>query len=359
MKTLAISTSIVHPDEQQILLLRAALLQEEPALTAWRAWRVSADLDQLPFGGFGLLPLLAYNLRRYNLTDPLLDKCQGIHRRTWTQNQLLVQGVTPLLQMVQQAHITPILGGALALALFHYPDQRLRMVNRIDLLTATPQPSALLSLLSQAGWQRQQTWRQALRARLVGGAQPQRFSHAQFRDVHLSDVHLQWQNFASLPYPPLLNEGDQPGRNFTLRGVAVQCVSVTDLFFELCVQGISDLQRYGSIQWIADAGLLLQSTAPAIDWTRIVERSTEQAFTLRMIAALACLHQTIGAAIPPTLLQTLAALPSYPFERWEMQLSNRLPNSLSKSLPTGARKFVTLWLEARRSRWQAKRRFSF
>lgn len=77
-----------QPTEQQTLLLEAALLQGKPALAAWRAWRLTADLDQLPPGGFGLLPLLAYNLQVQGVRDPLLDKCHGIHRRTWTQNQL-------------------------------------------------------------------------------------------------------------------------------------------------------------------------------------------------------------------------------------------------------------------------------
>ncbi len=338
MKTLPSSINRIQPTEQQVLLLRAALLQGEPALDAWRAWRVNADLDQLPPGGFGLLPLLAYNLRPYKLIDPLLDMCQGIHRRSWTQTQLLLQEITPLLQRLQQAHITPVLGGDLALALFQYPEQGLRMVNRIDLLTATAQPTALLPLFSQTGWQRPQTWRETLRIHLVRGAQPQRFSHTQLRDVR-----LQWQTLTSLPYPPLLNAGDQDGHNFTVRDVAIQRLSLTDLFFDLCVQGISDLQRHGAIQWIADAGLLLQSTASVIDWMRMVERSTQEAVTLRLLTALKCLCHAIDAPIPATVLQPLRERPIYSFERWEMQL----PNRLSKR----SYKFVTLWLEAQRYRW--------
>lgn len=337
MKTLPIPINRTQPTEQQLLLLRAALLQGEPALDAWRAWRGNADLDQLPPGGFGLLPLLAYNLRRYKLTDPLLDKCQGIQRLTWTQNQLLLQGITPLLQRLQQAHITPMLGGDLALALLQYPEQGLRMINSIDLLTATSQPTALLPLFTEAGWQRQQTWRQALRARLAGGAQPQYFSHAQLRDVR-----LQWQTLASLPHPPLLADGEQQERNVTLRGVAIQCLSTTDLFFELCVHGISDLQWYGTMQWLADAGVLLQSAASAIDWVQLVERCRQQAMNLRMIAALDCLAQSIAAPIPAHIIPTLAAQPSHAVERWEAQLF--------ADRPTRARKLAVLVLARVRQR---------
>lgn len=336
--TSAATPSHPQPHAQQILLLRAALLPQQAAVTAWQRWRANADLDQLPPGGFLLLPLLAYNLQRHGIADPLLDKCQGIHRRTWTQQQLHLQGLTPLLQALQTAGITPILQGELALALFHYPEQGLRMVDTCHLLTAAPQAHLVPTLLTQTGWQPQPLRYQWLRALLAGAAPPQRFTHPQLRAVSLL-----WQPVPPPPAAPLVDHQDRQGQPWLVRELAVQCVNPTDLFFDCCVQGIVNLQWYGTIQWIADAAMLLQATAPAIDWVRLGERSRQQAMTLRLAAALVCLAQSVAAPIPPTIIETLAAQPTPRFARWEWQLCGHRP--------TPARKLALLWLAGQRQRW--------
>ncbi len=338
MKNLTIAAAVSRPQPhvQQTLLLRAALLSRQAAVTAWYQWRANADLDQLPTGGFLLLPLLAYNLQRHGITDPLLDKCQGIHRRTWTQQQLHLQGLTPLLQALQTAGISPILQGDLALALFHYPEQGLRMVDTVHLLTATAQAHLVPALLTQTGWQPKPAKHQWLRSLLAGTPPPQRFTHAQLREVS-----LRWQSLPPTPVAPLVDHQDPQGQPWLVRELAVQCVNPTDLFFDLCVQGIVNLQWYGTIQWIADAAILLQPNAPAIDWARVVARSRQQAMTLRMAAALDCLVQSVDAPIPPTILETLATQPSRRVERWEAKLFAHPP--------TPARKLAALWLG--RQRW--------
>lgn len=322
-----------RPTEAQTLLLRAALCQDDRAPAVWRVWRFAADLDQLPAGGFPLLPLVAYNLQRHAFVDPVLDKCQGIHRRTWTQNQSLVQSLLPLLHALHQTGITPILQGDLALALFHYPEQGLRMINTVDLLTPPVQANAVPPLLTQSGWQPKPAKHHWLRTLLVGAASPQRFAHPQLRNTSLL-----WQRLPPPPDTPLVDERDQQRNPLRVRELAVQCVNPTDLFCALCVRGIVSLQWYSAIQWIADAAMLLQGAAPAIDWERVVTRSRQQAVTLRMAAALNCLVQSIDASIPPTILRTLATQPSRPVERWEAQLFARQP--------TAARRLTALGLDS-------------
>lgn len=82
----------------------------------------------------------------------------------------------------------------------------------------------------------------------------------------------------------------------------MQSLNPTDLFFDRCVREIVNLQWYGTIQWIADAAMLLQGADP-IDWARIVARSR-------------------------------------PVERWEAQLFVHPP--------TPARKLAALWLGGQR-----------
>lgn len=324
-----------QPTEQQILLLHAALLESEAALAAWRAWRLTADLDQLPPGGFGLLPLLAYNLQRLDIVDPLLDQCQGIHRRTWTQNQLYIRQVATLIQALQEGQIKPLLYNDVLLALAYYPAQGLRMIQRVHLVTPDSQGTTAQACLNRAGWRPQQTPKTWVRSLVVGGARPQHLQQAG------GDLTLAWQQASPHAYPPLATDLWQQAHPLTINGVAAEGVSPTDLFLMICTQGIADLWRFGAVQWLADATTLLRTAA--IDWARLVTLAAQQAFTLRLTAALQGLHQWVDAPVPAASLAAISMLPVQPFERWEAQCYQRLPSMLGKG--------SVLWLATRRHRW--------
>ena len=324
-----------RPTEQQILLLHAALFSEEAALAAWRAWRLTADLDQLPPGGFGLLPLLVYNLQPLGIVDPLLDQCQGIHRRTWTQNQLYIRQVATLIQALQEGQVKPLLYDEMLLALAYYPAQGLRMIQQVHLVTPADQGAATQACLNQAGWRPRQTPKAWIRGLVVGGAHPQRLQQAG------SDLTLAWQQAVPNAYPPLATDLWQQAHPLTINGVATEGVSPTDLFLMVCTQGIADLWRFGAVQWLADATMLLRTAT--IDWARLGALATQQAFTLRLTAALQGLHQWVDAPLPAASLAAITRLPVQPFERWEAQCDQRLPSTLGKG--------SVLWLAARRRRW--------
>lgn len=316
-----------RPTEQQLLLLQAALLQGESALAAWRAWRLTADLDQLPPGGFALLPLLAYNLQQHGVNDDLLNKCHGIHRRTWTQNQLRLQTVATLLQSMQDAGLTPLVTGDLPLALLYYPAQGVRAINQLHLWTPAAQATAMQTQLAQTGWvvgRTKQDWLQRL---LTSGLQRFHYPgdnwslywHQLSSHAHNHDAAL-WQHTRSL----------------SINGMVVQCANVTDLFLTVCVQGIADFWRYGAIQWLADAMMLLRSPSPTIDWSCLVKIAAQQAFSVRMASAVYALQHWLDAPIPPDIFPALATSPTHPFERWAVRFYSWLPRQ--------ARPLLALWM---------------
>lgn len=327
------------PTEPQRLLLEAALHQGEPALAAWRAWRLTADLDQLPPGGFGLLPLLAHNLQRLGIVDRLLDKCQGIYRRTWTQNQLYIRQVASLIQALQEGQVKPLLYDDLLLALAYYPAQGLRMIQRVHLVTPAGQASTTQACLKQAGWRPQQTPKAWVHSLVVGGAQPQRWQQAG------GALTLAWQQAVPNTYPPLAADLWQQASPLVINEVTTQGVSPTDLFLMVCTQGIADLWRFGAVQWLADATMLLRTAA--IDWAKLGALATQQAFSLRLAAALRGLQQWVDAPIPAASLAAITMQPVQPFERWETQGYQQLPSTVGKG--------SILWLEARRRRWVRQR----
>ena len=318
-----------RPTEQQLLLLQAALLQGEPALAAWRAWRLTADLDQLPPGGFALLPLLAYNLQAQGVRDSLLDTCQGIYRRTWTQNQMRLQVVAALLGQVQATALTPLVTGDLPLALLHYPAQGLRAIHHLHLTTPASQAVAMRTQLTQAGWQPYRTKEDWL-ARPLLNNHPQRFRQSG------DDLTLHLHSLAPG------HEHEQMRDRLSINGVTAPSADATTLLLAVCVQGVADFWRYGAIQWLVDATMLLRSSAATIDWPRLTAKVARQAAGVRMNAALTTLQTWVDASIPPAIQQTLATLPVQPFERWEARLCQRLPGK--------AGKMIMLWGEWQRQR---------
>lgn len=316
-----------QPTEQQRLLLHAALLPGAPALAAWCTWRLTADLDQLPPGGFGLLPLLAYNLQQSGISDDLLNKCQGIHRRTWTQNQMRLQTVGALLRPMQDAGLTPLLTGDLPLALLYYPAQGLRAINQLHLWTPATQRAAMQTQLHQAGWRRQQTKQDWLH--YLGAGDP----NQRWRQPG-TDLVLQWRNLPvdGEPSAVALANNHQP---LTINGVTVCSMKATELLLWVCVQGVADFWAYGAVQWLVDAMMLLRSPVAAIEWPRLLGLAAQQAVVLRLQTALQGLQAWLDAPIPADVQQTLAALPVQRIEQWEAQLCQRFPGKVGK--------IITLW----------------
>jgi len=322
-----------QPTSQQSLLLQAALLQGPAALAAWRDWRLTADLDQLPPGGFALLPLLAYNLQQYGLSDDLINKCQGIHRRTWTQNQLRLQTVSALLRPRPDAELTPVFTGDLPLALLYYPAQGLRAINQLHLWTPAAQATVMQTQLIQTGWQRQQTKQDWLHR--LGVAPP---SH-RFRRPG-EELVLQWSNLAADAISTsTVWQNRQP---LTINSVVAASVNPTDLLLWVCTRGIVDFWAYGAVQWVADALMILRSSIDRIDWPYLIEQAAKQAVVLRLSIALQGLQEWVDAPIPPAVRQAVAGLPIRSLERWEARLCQQLPGKAST--------IVNLWGERQRAK---------
>ena len=71
-------------------MLRAALLQGEPALAAWNEWRRSVNLDVIDYGSHRMVPQLYRNLQRHTVKDPLMDRLKGVYRYYLYKNELLM-----------------------------------------------------------------------------------------------------------------------------------------------------------------------------------------------------------------------------------------------------------------------------
>jgi uronate dehydrogenase len=89
------------------LILRAALLSGKSATESWQTWLDEIDIEntQLDTFSYHLLPLVYENFTKSNINHPLLSRLKGVYRRSWLDNQFLLQQAIPLLTKIQAAGI--------------------------------------------------------------------------------------------------------------------------------------------------------------------------------------------------------------------------------------------------------------
>ena len=291
---------------QQSLCLQATLGQGDAARSAWRAWRSKANFDQLEPDVFPLLPLLSANLQQLGVTDPWLELCKGIHRRTWYKNQLIFKQVSALLAAFQAAGIDTLLLKDVPVALLYYREPGLRPVNTLNLLTPVTQLSAATELLRTQGWLPKPTRRHL-------------FTQQDFM-AHSTQKFVQSDGLVCILHWSALPQNCAPALAtvpITVNGRTTQTLSPSEQLLDLCVAGIGRPNPTVGLQWIPDALMVLQTAASAIDWAHLLQQATRQALNLTLSQALTYLHTTFDAAIPSVVLQQLAQAPVQRFEQQE------------------------------------------
>src|SRR5271163_2990986 len=88
----------VWPSAAQELLLRAALMPDERALSAWRQVRGQIDIEALDGATQALLPALRKNLLALGEEDELLNLFKGVQRYSWARTQLLLAPMMPIVR---------------------------------------------------------------------------------------------------------------------------------------------------------------------------------------------------------------------------------------------------------------------
>ena len=132
MKSQTNSTS--WPNQNQELLLKAALLTDRSAVEAWRKWAAQEDFDNLEYASVRLIPLLYQNLSNLGVKEPILARYKGVYKKFWFQNQLLFGRIQKILPQLHQAGIQTMLfkGAGLVTGLQLSPG--LRPMDDIDIL---------------------------------------------------------------------------------------------------------------------------------------------------------------------------------------------------------------------------------
>lgn len=310
------------PTPEQTLLLRAALLSGSPALEAFQAWRGRVGLDRLDRGSFRLLPLLAQNLRRHEVRDPIMARIEEVFRATRAKNVALLDRLATLLAAFSEAGLdTMILKGS-ALLVLYYSDPGLRPMSDLDLLVRTDKAPGAMSLLRQLGW----TPRLPVPERVV----PVTHSHL-FRDAGDTRLDLHWHVFWECCGPGADDDFWAGAVATTVGGVPTTALCRADQLLHAFVHGVA-WNPVPPLRWVADAMLILQAVGPNFEWSRLLTQARRFKLVLPIREALAFLRDTLDAPVPDVVLASLRASQVSRLERFEYRARIR-PWGWSGALP--------------------------
>jgi hypothetical protein len=306
------------PDRQELLLLKAALLDREPALAAWQAWRRTGDIDAVDRPSYEILPLLYRNFEKLGIDDPDFGRLKGIYRRTWYQNQVLIRHAASVIDVLGHARIEAmVLKGAAAMEL-HYHDHGIRPMHDVDILVPTLMARQAVRVIEEAGWKPHPDPSRPVE-RDIGVLHGAGFVNGQGGSV---DLH--WHALEECCQDDADDDFWAASRPIALNGVAARAQCATDLFLHVCVHG-SRGQPDHVIRWVADALTILHDSTPPIDWERLVSQTSRRQLSVAVGESLRYLAETFGAPVPAGVLERLKRMPVSWIERIDYRAQGAPP----------------------------------
>ena len=303
------------PNEEQTLLLHAALLSGRPAEDAWQSWKARIDFDKIDYASYKLLPLVARNSDLESLQDPIFEKCKGIYRRNWVSNQLNWGKLLPILDQLTKAGVNKIvLLKGMAMILSFYRDFGMRVIGDVDILIEREQLPIAAPFLRESGWEQTYTRIDEKNQEHLKKWHALNFTHPNglLLDLHWSFIQ---ENSPAMDLAVL--------RDATpLKNLGLYVPSPTDLLLQTCIHGVK-YSPVPLIRWVADAMSILKTSEQPIQWDRFIELANYAHICRPLYFALQYLVQHFDAPIPQDALLKLQAHPSTRLERLEYQFSAR------------------------------------
>ena len=290
------------PSHPETLLLQAALRPGDEAVGVWQAWQKEVEFEQVDLGSQRLLPLLHANLKRLGVRDPILAKYEGIHKRHWYKDRLLMDALERVLKVLAEHRLPVVLikGAAFNALGFYQPG--MRPMSDLDLMVPLDRAREAAALLLAAGW---------TRISEDGGAELSpadlRFGkEAVFKKGPELEIELHWECSWEFYRGAPARELWANASGASLRGHPFLVLHPADHLLLVCAHGAA-ANRITPIRWVGDALVLLRHTS--IDWTYLVAHARQHRLVYPVRNMLRYLNEHFDAKIPATALADLDRAP--------------------------------------------------
>ena len=309
---------------RQMLLVKAALYEDERALDAWREWSVDATIENMSGGEIRLLGVGWRPLRRLGAEGPMFEVAGGVYRRTWYVNQLAAISARELIGKLNDAGIPSLAFKGLALAMLNYRDLGARSMEDLDLIVGPEHIDRAVELIRADGHELSNSI-----SGLLGSA------YELGRDGEIGvDVHA-YSLIESADDSDLWEARVPLG----LKDADAWAPCPADSLLLVCAHG----QRWAAAQpvaWLVDAAAVIRSSDD-LDWDRFAERAIARRLTgvaARSLGMLRALDVDVPADVQRRLEQQPVA-PAY-----------RLADRAARGRPTVPGIAAIAWARYRRFR---------
>lgn len=302
MKESGVQKPIWAPAPEHEMLLQAAFAPEGKAHEAGLAWLATANLAAQNSFLNRMLPLVHERLLREGIDHPAMAILKGVRRQVWCRNQLLFRQAIPAVRALRLAGIDVMLLKGVALTLKYYDDYSLRPMGDFDLMVPRKNLPSAIEILGANGWGSEGLARNNLRQNILTYSHAEHFSHRSGHDVdlhwHLSPFFIDSAADASFW---------NASTSATLDSIDLRVLDPADQLLHVCVHGLFGSQTPG-IRWIGDAIAIIRKT-PQLDWNMLLIHAHERDVTVFVRAALNCLVDRFGMAVPSDVMRRVNASP--------------------------------------------------
>jgi hypothetical protein len=306
------------PSPLETELLRAALLDGESAIAAYRRWAAQVDVDSLDGGSQRMLPLLASNLGRLGVEDELIPALHGHRRQSLAANAHTIAGTREALRALAAAGIeTLVLKGA-ALVASGLCELSLRPIGDVDVLVRPQDRAAAIDVLVAEGWETNIYPSWYVRRTLYREHPAWVWSRDRAQlDLHWSALHLVRDPAAETPLWQRAMATD-------IGGVPVLVPSIEDQAMQAWLHA-AEHNPVPPLRWVADAVTAIDARDGAFDWDHCVEAAIAQRTIAQTRAALDYLASKLDKPVPSGVLARLRQERVTRLERREHAARNRPP----------------------------------
>lgn len=299
------SSGGAFPNPSQQLLLKAALMDKDVALPAWKQWRKIVDFElDVDHGSFRLLPLTYHNLESFGYSDDLVEgRLKGIYRQAWIKNQQLFYKTGSVLKTLHKAQIKTAVLKGIALTELVYKNYGIRPMADMDILVPFTESHHAIDVLKKTGFVLQDA--HLLEHNLEYGR------GIAFKDDDGTEIDLHWHAISHAHENIKITDFWDEVIPIELAGVKTHIFSATDNLFHAIVHGIRRNPE-PPIRWITDAVTIINSKDVFVDWQRLLAFSQKLRVYLQIKEALLYIQKYFDADIPQEVIDQINSYkPSY------------------------------------------------
>ena len=303
-----------------LLLLKAALLDKDAAIDAYRAWRPTLNFETISHGQQRILPLLQSNLTRFGIEDPLADRFRGIRRYFWVRNLKAMTFAQRVFAALDQSGVPFIVLKGAALVACYLADRSLRPMDDIDILVSEERVANAIAVLTAMNLQPKGVSPRYLTLSSVRSSVPgwEFLGPDQNIDLHWKVLHLDQR-------PEADDRFWQAHREASLDGMPIRVLDPADQLIHIFAHAAQRYAAAAAEQWPADAILVIRRSTD-LCFERLVSQADQHGLSATMAEGLDFLAQEFNVRVPKAAISRMRSAASWT-ERAEIRLRAEPPKT--------------------------------